>query len=119
MISDYKTNKTKHIQEYLNYFILAIETSDLEQKWIFIDQLNKYKKEDLTNELKISNMIEGLHLSHMYLYRDKNIEFLDYSNFYRCKEYNMPIENIPSLKDINFEKQLSNIRNVNKIKNET
>jgi hypothetical protein len=56
-------------------------------------------------------VIEGLHLAHMNLYREKNIEFLDYSNFYRCKEYNMPIKNIQSLDNENFEKQILNIKN--------
>ena len=92
MNTDYETNKTKYLLEYLEYFILTVEKSNLEQKWFFTDQLNEFKTWDFTNEYVVLDMLRGLRMAHSSLYNDKKIDFLDYSNYYRCREFDMPIK---------------------------
>jgi len=82
MISEYY----KYMPDFLKYFKYIIKRYDSLNK-----ELNLMILEEQENETDLKRVEEGTNLMHMYLYRDKKIDFIDYFNFQRCCKYNMVI----------------------------
>lgn len=80
---NWKADKLKHIDSYLNYLLLEVSKSDIWGKKMFIDNINKY-----LNSEKNENMIENINLFFHYLTEDKKFKILDYYRFWREMEIN-------------------------------
>ena len=83
----------KYIDEYIEYFILIVENADFKHKDLFLIGINSIKEKEHSDEL-----ILFLREIHYNIYDEIKCEFVDYNNFYRCKELDLPI------KDYNIEK---------------
>ncbi len=75
----------KWINEYIEYFISKIEESNFQHKSMLCKSINESKNKNLDKEF-----LQHLRGWHRILYND--IYVLDYNNFYRCKEYDLPIK---------------------------
>ena len=73
-------------EEYIDYMIDKISTLNLEHFDIIKENLEKIKK----NEPE-SSLDKKLRPIHSHYYRDFNLDFLDYYNYKRCKDLNLPI----------------------------
>lgn len=77
----------KWINEYIEYFIVKINESNFQHKLMLCKSLNESKNKDINKEF-----LQHLRGWHHILYRNNDIDVLDYNNFYRCKEYDLPIK---------------------------
>lgn len=75
--------------QYIDYFINIINEKNIEPKKLFLDNL-----ESLRNDGESKKSIESLDALHMNLYRKRGYRFLDYFNYRRCIEYNLPLDRV-------------------------
>ena len=76
----------KYMPDFLRYFKYIIKKYDGLNKELHLIIIEEYEKEkDLT---KVEDWTIILH---QHLYRDKNIDFINYWHFWRCSENNMII----------------------------
>jgi len=73
-------------EEYIDYMIDKISTLNLEHFDIVKENLLNIKVMDLP--ISIGKKLQPIH-SHYY--RDCGLDFLDYFNYKRCKDFNLPI----------------------------
>lgn len=81
----------KYMEEFLNYFEDIVKKyceNNVEMHLSTIDRHKKSLKEDLGNCHLIE---ESTNIIHQHLYRKKNINFINYWHYQRCKECNLPI----------------------------
>lgn len=83
---NFSSDPLKWINEYLDYFIIKLEKSNFNNKSIFIKGLNECRTQ------KNDNFLKDLRETHYLFYNTYKIDLLDYNNFYRCKELNLPIK---------------------------
>ncbi len=72
--------------DYIEYFKNIVLEKNIQTKDIIIDNLNSIKEKGENDKT-----IESLDVLHMNLYRNNGYKFLDYFNYRRCIEYNLPL----------------------------
>jgi len=75
-------------EKYVEYFKNFVNENKIEPQNILIDDLNEILKKGESD-----STIESLNIIHMNLYRKRGYKFLDYFNYRRCIEYNLPLNN--------------------------
>jgi len=80
------SNYYEYMSDFLKYFKYIIKKYDSLNKELNIMILEEHEKD---SDLK--KVEKGTNLMHMYLYREKKINFIDYFNFQRCCRGNMQI----------------------------
>ena len=75
--------------EFLDYFKMILEQYDLPLKEHYIDLINRSKDKEHDEQV-----LENICILHMNIFRKKNIHLVDYANYKRCKECNLPIPGI-------------------------
>jgi len=75
-----------YMSDFLKYFKYIIHKYDDLNKELHISII-----EECENDKNLKNVEEVTDLMHMFLYRKKNIDFINYWHFQRCCENNMLI----------------------------
>jgi len=73
-------------ENYINYFKNFVIENKIEPTNLIVDNLN-----EILNKGENKSSIESLDILHMNLYR--GYKFLDYFNYRRCIEFNLPLDN--------------------------